>query len=637
MPTQAWVPPSQSGEGKMEGGMQESTQSQQEKLTTSQIQALRQEGGIIGDGEQGPREPPASYFLPTQGSATGAPLASTGHPRPNVHQQTGDASASAGPSGSGAHQSAEVGRARSGSRPKRFRMDKDDWEDMQVEAELGPQERETNRAHTAEMGHRNSSEVSSILDEFRADTLAAMAEANQSLRVNFEESQSDLRQKLEKKLERALCRLDDSYKEGFNVVDEQLFGLQGAVARLEADNRKLFTLVEKLPLQSRPSQRKWSQPCRRKSGNDSQCATYSSAMPSRWSLRQLSEKVWPSGWRTMRCLLISGKFRDQPRYLRLSLWHLLALLCWGLVSLTSASSHCALVLTNGKTSGQNLQAETGWSCSLPGIRIPKLGPLLPLASVLWWSLSKFAKKLGSRNPCAYSSCKATSQGRGNPLSGSSPDLTAPLKSGSLKHASQRSSRETCLRSGWLRSLTLLVWGNLIAYAGFSRGRQMEIQFDDLKPAALKISAFTRWLAPGRIELSAASWNARALYLSTDPLRRQAKINEVEKLGRNVTFTGIQEAHSCDALMQAQFRHWHSTHFILDKNGAPCWTHGKLHDSHGGTFNLVKRAHFVPGTTATHVVLAIGRAIATELELPLDAVGNGGGLGTTRGFPRKTWR
>ena len=71
----------------------------------------------------------------------------------------------------------------------------------------------------------NKSLVDSILDEFKADTPADMHKANSSLVVQ-----------LEKKIEGTLRKYDKAIQARFNIIDEDPFGLNDQISKLEAES-----------------------------------------------------------------------------------------------------------------------------------------------------------------------------------------------------------------------------------------------------------------------------------------------------------------------------------------------------------------------------------------------------------------
>ena len=75
----------------------------------------------------------------------------------------------------------------------------------------------------------------------------------------------------------------------------------------------------------------------------------------------------------------------------------------------------------------------------------------------------------------------------------------------------------------------------------------------------KFIAHTNALHPNLSTLTASSWNARALFHSWDVDKRTAKIAEADRIIKHSSFAGLQEMHSTDALMEAQFRRHNSSH------------------------------------------------------------------------------
>lgn len=224
--TQAWSPDEDlgnhhSGSQRMENQQAESSQSQRWRISHEEAAALEAEGGIVGEDIHGPNEPPASYFEPTPPNGRRNGSHSGRDPRPVQ-------SARSRPSSAGQR-----------SQPKRYRMDEED-------AAMHEEQENSERKQEAHGPYPANPELDSILGDFKAETLSAMAEANNNLRADVERSNTDLRNALENKLERALARFDAVWSKKLGVIDEQLFGLQGTVAELESQNRKLFGMVEEL-------------------------------------------------------------------------------------------------------------------------------------------------------------------------------------------------------------------------------------------------------------------------------------------------------------------------------------------------------------------------------------------------------
>ena len=225
-PTQAWEPADDVGNTdnrsqRVEPQQAESSQSQRWRISEEEAAALEAEGGIVGDGIRGPSDPPASYFEPTQNNdrQNSAPAGSHHRPLQGTRSR---------PSSAGAR-----------ACPKRYRMDEED-EAMQEEQE------DTQRKQEAHGPFPANYDLDAIIGDFKADTLSAMANANNNLRADLERSNDDLRNDLGNKLEHALARFDAVWSKKLGVIDEQLFGLQNTVADLESQNRKLFGMVEEL-------------------------------------------------------------------------------------------------------------------------------------------------------------------------------------------------------------------------------------------------------------------------------------------------------------------------------------------------------------------------------------------------------
>jgi len=110
-----------------------------------------------------------------------------------------------------------------------------------TDQEMPDQQRKRQAPETSESSHfverepgitldaAGKSLVDDILDSFKTDTLAAMDEAN-----------TTLKNKLDAKIESTLRRYDKAIQQRFNIIDEDLFGLKDQVSKLEAENRKLW-------------------------------------------------------------------------------------------------------------------------------------------------------------------------------------------------------------------------------------------------------------------------------------------------------------------------------------------------------------------------------------------------------------
>ena len=197
----------------------------------------------------------------------------------------------------------------------------------------------------------------------------------------------------------------------------------------------------------------------------------------------------------------------------------MVLLWWALGWLQSAFNLCVSGKDTGNSFGQNHLMMNGWSCSFQGIKTLAL-VLLPLwARGLWQLSSKWLLKSTSKSPCTCLSFKDTLPGPGNLSSGWNLVLTGPSKSSSSRRESHADSSEKSSVKGLLRWSILLISLSMSACGGFSRGVQHTIQFEDLAPAAALLTPFSKWLSPGRVQMELASWNARALFHSSDVDKR----------------------------------------------------------------------------------------------------------------------